>query len=206
LSEESSNIPYHERSKWNQYWLIDPLDGTKEFIKKNGEFTTNIALIKRNRPVFGMIHAPAINQTFWGGENMNSFYLRGSNLSNMREINVSESESSHLRVASSRSHSSNLEKKFFTRIGHHKVSHVGSSLKFCKVAMGEIDIYPRFGPTSEWDTAAGDAIVTFAGGCIITASGEQLRYNQKESLINPSFLVSKSKKLSKKYISLMNNG
>ena len=94
LSEESSTIPYHERSKWNQYWLIDPLDGTKEFIKKNGEFTTNIALIKRNRPVFGMIHAPAINQTFWGGENMNSFYLRGSNLSNMREINVSESESS----------------------------------------------------------------------------------------------------------------
>lgn len=205
LSEESSQISFNIRSQWKEYWLIDPMDGTKEFIKKNDEFTTNIALINGNRPVFGMIHAPAINQTFWGGKKIGSFYLEGEKISKKREINASKSVSSCLRVASSRSHSSNLEEDFFMRAGDHEVTNIGSSLKFCKVANGEVDIYPRFGPTSEWDTAAGDAIVTFAGGYILTASGQQLRYNDGESLINPSFLVARNKKLSNKYLSLMNN-
>ena len=106
LSEESSDIPYHERSKWNQYWLIDPLDGTKEFIKKNGEFTTNIALIYENRPIFGMIHVPASNEIFWGSKEAGAYHLSGDSLSNKKKISVSKEKKDNLRIVSSRSHPS----------------------------------------------------------------------------------------------------
>ena len=189
LSEESSNIPYHERSKWNQYWLIDPLDGTKEFIKKNGEFTTNIALIYKNRPIFGMIHVPASNEIFWGSKEMGSYHINGSSLSNKKKISVSQKTTGNLRIVSSRSHPSGDLKKLLDKLENFELVSIGSSLKFCLIAKGEADCYPRFGPTSEWDSAAGEAILEAAGGSVVKLNGETLKYNLKKDFINPSFFA-----------------
>jgi len=193
LSEESSNIPYHERSKWSQYWLIDPLDGTKEFIKKNGEFTVNIALISENKPIFGVIHAPALNQTFWGSSNGGSFHMEGDNKA--KKITVSSYDASSIRIVSSRSHQSKKLNLLLKRIENYELIHRGSSLKFCLIAKGEADLYPRLGPTSEWDTAAGEAIVRYAGGYISAINGNKILYNKKDTFINPEFLVSSHIKL-----------
>tara|TARA_B100001142_G_scaffold209423_1_gene207557 strand:+ start:345 stop:1151 length:807 start_codon:yes stop_codon:yes gene_type:complete len=189
LSEESSNIPYHERSKWNQYWLIDPLDGTKEFIKKNGEFTTNIALIYKNRPIFGMIYVPARNEIFWGSKEMGSYHINGGSLSNKKKISVSQKTNDNLRIVSSRSHPSEDLKILLDKLENFELVSIGSSLKFCLIAKGEADCYPRFGPTSEWDSAAGEAIVSFAGGKVVTLDNKSLAYNSGESLKNPSFIA-----------------
>ena len=191
LSEESSDIPYEQRSKWNQYWLIDPLDGTKEFIKKNGEFTVNIALIENNTPIFGVINAPALSKTYWGCENLGSFLI--DQKLQETKITVSNKRMGKLRILASRSHPSNDLDTLLNRIGEYELINVGSSLKFCLVASGEADCYPRFGPTCEWDTAAGQAILTFAGGGVLTLSNETLSYNSKESLRNPSFIADNRK-------------
>ena len=164
ISEESSSINFSERSGWKEYWLIDPLDGTKEFIKKNGEFTTNIALIRNNRPIFGIVHAPALNETYWGSENSGSFAIYGSDAPH--KIGVRDFIGESLEIMVSRSHKSNTEIAFFERIGNYTPISMGSSLKLCYLASGKADIYPRFGQTSEWDIAAGDAILNFAGGSI----------------------------------------
>ncbi len=187
LSEESSHITYSERSGWNEYWLIDPLDGTKEFISRNGEFTTNIALIKNNRPVFGIIHAPLLNETYWGLKNIGSYALYGNEAP--KKIEVSDAVKVPLRVMTSRSHKSGLEEAYLDRIGNYSSISMGSSLKLCYLASGKADIYPRFGETSEWDIAAGDAILTFAGGKIIDKGRSELSYN-KQSLLNGSFFAS----------------
>ncbi len=187
LSEESSHISFKDRAKWREYWLVDPLDGTKEFIKKNGEFTTNIALISENRPVFGVIYAPAINQIYWGSE-LNGSFMKLDN-KNIQRIRVNEKQGLKVNVVSSRSHKTGAEKDFLRKIGDHEEHQVGSSLKFCLVASGRADIYPRFGPTSEWDIAAGDAILKFSGGGLLDENRNSILYNKKRNIINGSFFA-----------------
>ena len=185
LSEESCNIPFSIRSQWSQYWLIDPLDGTKEFIKKNDEFTVNIALIENNNPIIGLIHNPVLNTTYWGSE-LGTFLSKKN--SNPQKIAVQKSQLIKSRIICSRSHKSEELEVYLRSIGKHQIIHAGSSLKFCSIASGESDIYPRFNPTSEWDTAAGQCIVESAGGTIKTLDGERMQYNKKKSLINPGFI------------------
>ena len=185
LSEESCNIPFSIRSQWCQYWLIDPLDGTKEFIKKNDEFTVNIALIENNNPIIGLIHNPVLNTTYWGSE-LGAFLSKNNN--NPQKIAVQKSQLIKSRIICSRSHKSEELEVYLRSIGKHQIIHAGSSLKFCSIASGESDIYPRFNPTSEWDTAAGQCIVESAGGTVKTLDGKRMRYNKKQSLINLGFI------------------
>ena len=201
LSEEAADISFDVRSKWNEYWLIDPLDGTKEFINKNGEFTVNIALIRDHEPVFGLIHLPVKKHTYWGCENKGSFFIDKER--NTRKINVSKNTNNPIRVAASRSHPSVELTNLLYKIENYKVLEVGSSLKFCLIASGEADIYPRFGPTSEWDTAAGQAILNYAGGSVIQMNGKPLCYNKKRSLLNENFIATSSNQNQdiKKYLS-----
>ena len=188
LSEESSNIPYPERSKWNQYWLIDPLDGTKEFIKKNGEFTVNIALIENNNPVFGLIHIPIKNETYWGTEKSGAFFIDKN--SHQISIKTSSKSSDTIRIAVSRSHHDKKLDDLLREIKSYKLISVGSSLKFCLIAHGKADCYFRMGPTSEWDTAAGHAIVKSAGVYVVDFNRDELKYNSKLDFLNPSFICS----------------
>ena len=186
LSEESASIPYETRSQWQTYWLIDPLDGTKEFIKRNGEFTVNIALIHNGRPVLGVVHVPVSNITYFGDTNNGAFKQSDQGLI---RINVTADRKTPLRVAGSRSHAGDSLKKFLENLGDYEIVSMGSSLKLCLVAEGKADIYPRLGPTSEWDTAAAQAVVEAAGGKVTDTELEQLKYNTKDSLLNPYFLV-----------------
>ena len=200
LSEESSRIPLSERIRWKEYWLVDPLDGTKEFIKRNGEFTTNIALIRNNRPIFGAIHAPAKGETYWGTQEDGSYYMNGNSSSDVQIIRVSENTNNKLKIVSSRSHPSPILNSLINKIDDYELVTIGSSLKFCLVAKGDADFYPRLGPTSEWDIAAGEAIVKYAGGCIYTLEGELINYNLKNTYINPSFFVCKNEHLWKEMV------
>ena len=186
LSEESSNISFEERSSWKTYWLVDPLDGTKEFIKKNGEFTVNIALIKNNTPIFGVIRVPALSVTYWGGAGIGS--MKEIDQKRVRNIHVSKFNSQNLRVISSRSHKNKILNSYLNRLGCTEEIYVGSSLKFCLLAEGKADFYPRLGPTSEWDTAAGEAILKFSGGFMLSDQGVKMLYNFSESLLNPYFV------------------
>ena len=186
LSEEDADIPFGERSQWSSYWLIDPLDGTKEFIKKNDEFTVNIALIREHRPYLGVVHVPATGVTFYGEAGKGAFRMEhGETL----QIHATTHAGTPLRVAGSRSHAGSSLQTFLEKIGAHEIVSMGSSLKLCLVAEGKADIYPRLGPTSEWDTAAAQAVVEAAGGMVTDTSGSPLLYNTKESLLNPHFLV-----------------
>ena len=187
LSEENSDIPFLERASWESYWLVDPLDGTKEFIKGNGEFTVNIALIKNNQPIFGVVHAPALKQTFWGSRNYGSFAISKTGAHNKNFIKTDSD--GPIKVVSSRSHKSEKDLMFLNSIGDFSDQQVGSSLKLCFLASGKADIYPRFGKTSEWDIAAGHAVLTFAGGTILGNDGKKIQYNMKESLLNNSFIA-----------------
>ena len=203
LSEEEAHISFDVRSKWNEYWLIDPLDGTKEFINKNGEFTVNIALIRDHKPVFGLIHLPVKKNTYWGCEHKGSFFLDKGN--NTKKIKVSNNISKPIRIAASRSHPSDKLTTLLDKIENYKLLKVGSSLKFCLIASGEADIYPRFGPTCEWDTAAGEAIAKFAGATVVDLNNKDLNYNSKNSYINPPFLSTSSKKLALELIKKIQN-
>jgi 3'(2'), 5'-bisphosphate nucleotidase len=186
LSEEDADIPFAERSRWSSYWLIDPLDGTKEFIKKNGEFTVNIALVKEHRACIGVVHVPATGVTFYGETGKGAFRVEDGETV---QIHATQPTRAPLRVAGSRSHAGSSLQTFLEKIGEHEIVSMGSSLKLCLVAEGKADIYPRLGPTSEWDTAAAQAIVEAAGGMVTDTGGRPLRYNTKESLLNPHFLV-----------------
>jgi len=187
LSEESADIPYDVRRSWHRYWLIDPLDGTREFVKRNGEFTVNIALIEDHEPVIGVIHVPVSGESYYGGRGLGAFHQAGPGRS--EPIRVSKRCHRPLRVAGSRSHAGDSLRRFLERVGPHEIVSMGSSLKSCLVASGRADIYPRLGPTSEWDTAAAQAIVEAAGGRITRTDMGPLRYNTKASLLNPHFLV-----------------
>lgn len=186
-SEESAAIPYSERAAWSRFWLVDPLDGTKEFIKRNGEFTVNIALINGHEPVLGVVHVPVQNCEYCGYAGGGAF-LSGE-ATNTRSISVSSQTSDPVRVVGSRSHLGTSLEKYLRNLGPHIMVPMGSSLKLCLVAAGEADVYPRLGPTSEWDTAAAQAVVESAGGQVIDLQGRRLLYNTKSEVLNPHFLV-----------------
>ena len=187
LSEESSDIDYDVRSEWFQYWLIDPLDGTKEFINRNGEFTVNIALIRFHKPVLGVVHVPVTGVTYTGL--VGKWASRHAPGKEMEHISIRQPCADPVVVVGSRSHANPRLLEFLARLGDYELVSMGSSLKFCLLAEGKADFYPRLGPTSEWDTAAAHAVVLAAGGQIVTLDGEPLKYNTKNSLLNPEFLV-----------------
>lgn len=185
LSEEGKSIPFETRKNWSHFWLVDPLDGTKEFIKKNGEFTVNIAFIKNAVPIAGVIYVPAQEVMYYGVVGKGAYKKIGEQAP--VEITVSQNLEEGLIAVKSRSHSSEDEEKFFANYNIIDTISVGSSLKFCMVAEGKAQIYYRNGPTWEWDTGAGHAIVSASGGKV-SGIGQDLNYN-KESLLNSSFLV-----------------
>lgn len=187
LSEESALLPFEERQQWETYWLIDPLDGTKEFIKRNGEFTVNIALIRNHQPVLGVVYAPALDTSYFAEVDVGAFKKQGDNP--ITPIAVRKPPQSPLTVVGSRSHGGEELEGYLVHLGEHELKPIGSSLKFCLVAEGEADLYPRFGPTSEWDTAAAQCVVEVAGGSVVDLQGEPLRYNTKASLLNSYFVV-----------------
>ena len=188
LSEEDSGIPFEKRRGWHRYWLVDPLDGTKEFISRNGEFTVNIALIEDHSPVLGVVHVPVKDTTYFASATGGAFKQIGQQPA--EPIHVHTPARSPLRVVGSRSHArAGSMDAYLDRLGPHALLSIGSSLKFCLIAEGEADVYPRFGPTSEWDTAAAHAIVEAAGGAVVDLQGQPLRYNTKPDLLNPHFLV-----------------
>ena len=188
LSEEASDIAYEERAKWPRYWLVDPLDGTKEFVKRNGEFTVNIAFIDGDRPILGVVYVPVTGVMYCACEGLGAFKIDGDEKS---QIEVKPYKGNKARVVASRSHASEALQKFLDAVGDVETISMGSSLKLCLVAEGAADVYPRLGPTSEWDTAAAQAVVEVAGGKVTDLNGDPLRYN-KENILNPWFIVSDS--------------
>jgi len=205
LSEEGSSIPYAERKDLPLLWIVDPLDGTKEFVKKNGEFTVNIALIQNHRPVLGVIYQPTTHLLYWGCEGQGAYkrqltpeFIGPDKLSewmdSAQQLPLSPG-GTDMKVSCSRSHLNEATSRFVSRLKkeHDPVTFVqaGSSLKFCHVAEGTADLYPRFGPTMEWDTAAGQAIVTCAGGTVLSCDTRQEMNYNREELRNGSFLVTR---------------
>lgn len=186
LSEEGKNIPFETRKNWTKFWLIDPLDGTKEFIKKNGEFTVNIALIENHQPILGVVYVPA-KGTIYYADNNGSFKQTEGN--DPIKLPIAQKHEK-LQVVASTSHFNDATKNYIASLGKsYDLVNAGSSLKLCLVAEGAADLYPRLGPTMEWDTAAAHAIVKFAGKTIIDYhTKEELSYN-KENLLNPFFVV-----------------
>ncbi len=193
LSEESRDIPYEERSQWNRYWLVDPLDGTKEFINRNGEFTVNIALIENGHPVLGVVYAPVMDILYTGCAGQAT---RQEQDTAGAAIRVRTFTGEQPGLVASRSHAgpalATAIEGLQARFGEVDTVSMGSSFKLCLVAEGRADLYPRLGPTSEWDTAAAHAVVEAAGGRVTTLQGEDLCYNKK-NLLNPWFLVSDGK-------------
>ncbi|WP_018953871.1 3'(2'),5'-bisphosphate nucleotidase CysQ [Thioalkalivibrio sulfidiphilus] len=191
LSEESVESHSADRLVWSRYWLIDPLDGTKEFVKKNGEFTVNVALIEDSMPVFGVVHAPVLGVTYWGKAGEGAY--KESDGDGPGRISVSSPPEGRegWRVVGSRSHQSEEFRNFMERLPDAEMVAMGSSLKLCLVAEGAADLYPRLGLTSEWDTAAAQAVVEAAGGQVLEYPGlAPLRYNTRpETLLNPHFIV-----------------
>ena len=186
LSEESADIAWAERASWTRYWLVDPLDGTREFIKRNGEFTVNIALIVDHRPVLGIVQTPVSGELAcaWegGGTWLSTPGGKALRVGTRRRV-------SPLVVAGSRSHGSEREAALLARLGPCAKLPMGSSLKFVRIAAAEADLYLRLGPTSEWDTAAGQCVLEQAGGAVLDFDGHPFRYNTRESLLNPDFFA-----------------
>jgi 3'(2'), 5'-bisphosphate nucleotidase len=191
LSEESADIAFDIRSRWPEYWLVDPLDGTKEFVNRNGEFTANIALIRGHDPVLGVVHVPVSGVTYTGvvGGVAGGGATRRSADGPAAVIQVQVPCADPVRVVGSRSHANPALVRYLEPLGDYELVSMGSSLKFCLLAEGAADFYPRLGPTSEWDTAAAHAVVLAAGGRIITLDGRPLQYNLKASFLNAEFLV-----------------
>ncbi len=182
LSEESAHtVPLEQRRSWRRFWLVDPLDGTREFLKRNGEFTVNIALIEDGVPVFGVIQSPVSGAVWHGVPGQGAFRRDGDG---ERRIATRSPATAPLSVAASRSHLDPRTAALLQRIGEHDAIGLGSSLKFCLLAEGGMDAYPRMGPTSEWDTAAGQAILEAAGGCVLDLRGRPFRYNHRDTLLN----------------------
>ena len=187
ISEEDGLPDFEERAGWDRYWLIDPLDGTKEFVNRNGEFTVNIAMIENHRPVFGVVHVPVHNKTYVGCEDYGADVREGDSAPRM--IRVNDACDDRVRVVGSRSHRGSSLDAFLDAVGDFDLVPMGSSLKFCVVAEGGADVYPRLGPTSEWDTAAAQAVVEQAGGSVVELDGKPLSYNKKSEILNPWFMV-----------------
>ena len=189
LSEEGKNIDYNNRKKWDMFWLVDPLDGTKEFIKKNGEFTVNIALIANGEPILGVVYAPVLDVA-WYGDIKEGSYKFENDKPPIKIKSIVPSKEDIVKIVTSRSHTDNPKlKKFLKDYPNHELVKMGSSIKICLVADGTAHIYPRLGPTMEWDTAAAHAVVKYAGGNIYDLNNmNELVYN-KSNLLNPEFLV-----------------
>lgn len=185
LSEEDADIDWSVRQTWKQFWLVDPLDGTKEFINKNGEFTVNIALIEYGRPVLAVVFAPVLDKLYFA-DKQNAYLTTAEETKVRLQVNK---PTQPLKVVGSRSHPSPDLANYLKKLGDFEMVPVGSSLKFCLVAEGLADIYPRLGPTMEWDTGAGHCIAEKAGAVVCQLDGQALGYNQKESLLNPYFEV-----------------
>jgi 3'(2'), 5'-bisphosphate nucleotidase len=188
LSEESADIAFEERARWSRYWLVDPLDGTKEFVSRNGEFTVNIALIDSHRPVLGVVHIPVTDTTYSGIPGIGAW--RESHERPRTPISVRRLARPPLRVVGSRSHGNPALENALAALGPCELKPAGSSIKLCLVADGSADLYPRLGPTSEWDIAAGQAVVEAAGGQVVRiADGQALQYNTRPEFLNPDFMA-----------------
>ena len=185
LSEEQANIDWSVRQTWQQYWLVDPLDGTKEFIKKNGEFTVNIALIENGKPILAVVYAPVLDKLYFTDKS--HAFLTTAEKANIPLLVCNNTQ--RLKVLVSRSHPTAELSAYLEQLDNYETLEVGSSLKFCMIAEGLADLYPRLGPTMEWDTAAGQCIAEKAGARVCKLDGQPLQYNQKESLLNPDFEV-----------------
>ena len=187
LSEEAEAAhDFAVRRAWPELWLVDPLDGTREFISRNGEFTVNVALIRGHEPVLGVVAAPALGLTYYAARGHGAF--RAQTESGAEPIHVRPA-ADPLVVVGSRSHRGDSLDGLLARLGPHEMRPMGSALKFCLVAEGSADFYPRLGPTSEWDTAAAQAVLEVAGGAVTTLDGTPLRYNQRDTLLNPHFIA-----------------
>lgn len=187
LSEESAAVPWETRRLWPSYWLVDPLDGTREFIKRNGEFSVNIALIVQGAPAMGVVQAP-VGGLVWHAARGEQAYRRDGQRD--EPLRVRAPATAPLRVAASRSHRDPRTQQVLGRMGEIEEVALGSSLKFCRLAEGGLDVYPRFGPTSEWDTAAGQCVLHAAGGAVLAAdTGKPFRYNRRETLLNGDFIA-----------------
>jgi 3'(2'), 5'-bisphosphate nucleotidase len=198
LSEEGRQIPYEERKDWEYFWMVDPLDGTKEFLKRNGEFTVNIALIHKNKPVLGVVAVPATGEVFYGAVGVGAFLRHVEFVSGFRspvpgsdvklEAKPADLKASVLRVVASRSHMNEDTENFINNLKDPSLVSSGSSLKFMLLINGKADVYPRYAPTMEWDTAAAHAVVNSAGVKVLQANTpNELVYN-KENLLNPYFI------------------
>jgi 3'(2'), 5'-bisphosphate nucleotidase len=186
LSEESAHAPWSERRSWPELWVVDPLDGTREFVKRNDEFSINIALIVEHEPVLGIVASPVQRVVYWGAAGVGAFRNPEGGAASRVEV---APPGSPVRVVGSRSHLSARTAAYLARLPSYEITGIGSALKFCRLAEGRADLYPRFGPTSEWDTAAGQALLEAAGGHVTRMDGHRLRYNCRESLINGDFVA-----------------
>lgn len=188
LSEEGKGIPYEVRKDWPYFWLIDPLDGTKEFIKRNGEFTVNIALIEGQTPILGVVAVPVTGDVYYSSRGSGAFIKRLDFVSPISTRTPADLAKKGLRIVASRSHMNEDTERFIQKLDSPELISAGSSLKFMLLAMGNADVYPRFAPTMEWDTAAAHAVVNEVGLSVVhTESGKPLLYN-KENLLNPYFM------------------
>lgn len=187
VSEEDAESLVHCQPH-GRFWLVDPLDGTKEFIARNGEFTVNIALIEDGRCVLGVVYAPAIDALYWGGAGLGAFRCMGAQTVAIKV--AAAEEGGACRVVASKSHLNEATRSLIDRLGDVSLVQAGSSLKFCRVAEGEADIYPRLAPTCEWDTAAAQAVLEGAGGVVVDLQGAPLRYG-KPDVLNPSFIATR---------------
>jgi 3'(2'), 5'-bisphosphate nucleotidase len=186
LSEEGADIPWEDRKHWRRFWLIDPIDGTKEFTQRTDEFTVNIALIEDGVPVLGVVTAPALQEAYWGARGEGAY--KRDRTGSVRRISVAE-PNDIVRVVASKNHLNEDTKAFIEKFASHELVQAGSSLKFCQIAEGHADIYPRLGPTCEWDTGAAHAVLNAAGGKVETLEGKPLVYG-KEDVLNPFFVAS----------------
>lgn len=187
ISEEALAAPWAERRTWRRYWLVDPLDGTREFIKRNGEFTVNIALIEDHRPVLGVVLAPVTGDLYAAACGEGAWRQRGVDAP--RDRLGTRRAKGRLTVTGSRSYGTGRTMALLDRLGEHETFALGSSLKFCVIARGDADIYLRLGATSEWDTAAAQCVLEEAGGAVLDLAGRPFRYNTRDSLINPEFIA-----------------
>jgi 3'(2'), 5'-bisphosphate nucleotidase len=187
ISEEALAAPWAERRTWRRYWLVDPLDGTREFIKRNGEFTVNIALIEDHRTVLGVVLAPVTGDLYAAARGEGAW--RQATIDGKRERIRTRRADGRLMVTGSRSHAGGRSLALLDRLGEHDTFALGSSLKFCVIARGDADIYLRLGATSEWDTAAAQCVLEEAGGAVLDLAGRPFRYNTRDSLINPEFIA-----------------
>jgi 3'(2'), 5'-bisphosphate nucleotidase len=188
LSEEAAAVDFDTRSSWSRFWLVDPLDGTKEFLAGRDDFTVNIALIEGHHPLLGVVHVPPSGVCYSGIVGTGAWRIseRGEL---PRPIGVAERSASPVRIAGSRSHRGASLDGFLQRVGAYELLPIGSSLKFCLLAEGRADVYPRLGPTSEWDTAAGHAVLVAAGGQVRRVDGASLLYNTQRDWVNPYFIA-----------------